>query len=182
MTIGKKFNELTTEEYIFYINNYKKYDDFNTLGLYRSLLENEKLLTDDKIRIREHAHAFFKKTFDFLQLKDPKVFVDVSYLGINLTKGDEEGIWNNVIKNQQTILKDKRLRHRNFGVYSKHNCPYQDCIYQGLMVRPNSFLAERNMHFAGDKFKYQQKAKSLRRKSERKNEKMIINEQMLSER
>ncbi len=180
MTIGKKFNELTTEEYIFYIDNYKKYDDFNTLGLYRSLLENEKLLPEDKIKIREHAHTLFKKSFDFLQLKDPKVFVDVTYLGINLTKGDEEGIWNKLIKNQQTILKDKRLRHRNFGVYSKHKCPYEDCIYQGLMVRPNSFLAECNMHFIGDKFKYQQKAKSLRRKSERKNEKLIINEQMLS--
>src|SRR5579872_1720230 len=138
MTIGRKFNELNSEEYIFYIDNHKKYKDFNTLGLYRSIIENDKLSLADKIAIREHAHRLFKKTFDFLQLKDPKVFVEVSKLGMILTKADEEKIWDEVIKNQQSILKDKRIRHRNFGTYSKHNCGYEDCIYNGLMIRQNS--------------------------------------------
>jgi hypothetical protein len=178
MTIGKKFNELTPEEYIFYIDNHKNYKDFNTLGLYRSLTENDKLSLDDKIAVREHAHNLFKKSFDFLQLKDPHIFVKVSTLGIEITKADERRIWDEVIKNQQIILKDKRIRHRNFGTYSKHSCPYEDCIYQGLMVRPDSRLAWGNIHFQGDKSKYQQKAKSERRKSERKREQLIINEQI----
>lgn len=178
MTIGKKFKDLNSDEYVFYINNHKKYKDFNTLGLYRSLIENNKLSLDEKIAIREHAHSFFKKSFDFLQLKDPKVFVDVSILGMKFTKADEKRIWDEVIKNQQNILNDKRIKHRNFGIYSKHSCPYEDCIYQGLMVRPNSQLAWGSMHFADDKSKYQQKAKSERRKSERKREQLMINEQI----
>jgi len=32
MEIGQKFNQLTLDEYFFYIDNYKKYKDFNTLG------------------------------------------------------------------------------------------------------------------------------------------------------
>jgi hypothetical protein len=178
MTIGRKFNEFNFEEYIFYIDNHKKYKDFNTLGLYRSLIENIKLSLEDKIAIREHAHSLFKKSFDFLQLKDPKIFVEVSSLGMDLTKADERKMWDDVIKNQQNILNDKRIRHRNFGTYSKHDCPYEDCIYKGLMVRPDSRLAWGSMHFDGDKNKYQQKAKSDKRKSERKREQLIVNEQI----
>lgn len=176
MNIGKKFNELNLEEYIFLIDNHKNYKDFNTLGLYRSLLENDKLFLQDKIAIRNYAHKLFKKNFDFLQLKDPKTFVDVSNLGMEITKADEEKVWDSVIKNQQKILNDKRIRHRNFGTYSKHDCPYDDCIYKGLMVRPTSRLAWGSIHFDGDKNKYQQKAK--RRKSERKREKLLINKQI----
>lgn len=178
MNIGKKFNELNLEEYIFLIDNHKNYKDFNTLGLYRSLLENDKLFLQDKIAIRNYAHKLFKKNFDFLQLKDPKTFVDVSNLGMEITKADEEKVWDSVIKNQQKILNDKRIRHRNFGTYSKHDCPYDDCIYKGLMVRPTSRLAWGSIHFDGDKNKYQQKAKTERRKSERKREKLLINKQI----
>jgi len=178
MNIGRKFNELNLEEYIFFIDNHKKYEDFNTLGLYRSLLENKILSLQDKIAIRIHAHSLFKKNFDFLQLKDPKTFVDVSNLGMDLTKADEKKVWDDVIKNQQKILNDKRIRHRNFGTYSKHDCPYDDCIYKGLMVTPNSRLAWGSMHFDGEKNKHQQKAKSERRKSERKREQLIINERL----
>ena len=53
MEIGQKFNTLTLKEYFFYIDNYKKYTDFSTLGLYRSIVENEKLSLDDKLVIRE---------------------------------------------------------------------------------------------------------------------------------
>jgi hypothetical protein len=72
MEIGQKFNTLTLKEYLFYIDNYKKYKDFNTLGLYRSIVENEKLTLADKISVRDYAHKTFKKTFDFLQLKAQK--------------------------------------------------------------------------------------------------------------
>jgi hypothetical protein len=178
MLIGKKFNELTVEEYVFYINNYKNYSDFNTLGLYRSLFENEKLTLSEKIEIRECAHSIFKKTFDFLQLKDPKVFVDVSTLGLELTKADVSKIWDDIRNNQQKILTDKKIKHRNFGTYSKHICPYEDCIYQGLMVRPGSRLAETNIHFASDTNNYFQIIKAEKRKSDRKTQKLLINKEL----
>ena len=181
MIIGQKFNQLTLEEYFFYIDNYMKYKDFNTLGLYRSIAENEKLGLQEKIEVREYAHKTFKKTFDFLQLKDPRVFVEVSTLGLELTKGDEEKIWYDVRKNQQKILANKRIKHRNFGIYSKHNCGYDDCVWNGLMIRQGSWLAEGNMHFDSDKNKYQQKLKSDRRKSERKKASQIINKEIESE-
>ncbi|MDB5030359.1 hypothetical protein [Mucilaginibacter sp.] len=178
MIIGQKFNQLTIEEYFFYIDNYKKYEDFNTLGLYRSIVEHDKLSLEEKIAVREYAHNTFKKTFDFLQLKDPKVFVEVSTLGQELTKADEAKIWDEVIKNQQIILSNKQIRHRNFGTYSKHNCGYDNCIYNGLMIRQGSELSETSMHFEGDKNKYQQRLKSDRRKSDRKKENLIIKKEL----
>jgi len=178
MEIGKNFNTLALDEYFFYIDNYKKYSDFNTLGLYRSIVENERLLLDDKISVREHAHKTLKKTFEFLQLKDPKTFVEVEYLGQELTKGDEQKIWNDIRKNQQRILADKKIKHRNFGEYSKHNCGRDNCIWNGIMIRQGSWLAQSSMHFDSDKYKYQQKLKSDRRKADRKKEKQIIKKEI----
>jgi hypothetical protein len=71
MEIGKKFNCLSFEEYLFYIENHKNYTDFNTLGLYRSIYENDNITLVEKIKIRELANSIFQKTFDFLQIKDP---------------------------------------------------------------------------------------------------------------
>jgi len=88
MEIGRKFNTFTLTEYFFYIDNHKKYKDFNTLGLYRSIVENEYLTIEEKLTVREYAHKIFKKTFDFLQLKDPWTFKAVTYLGQELTRGD----------------------------------------------------------------------------------------------
>jgi hypothetical protein len=174
MKIGKKFNTLTTKEYFFYIDNYKKYTDFNVLGLYRSIVENNKLSLDDKVAVREYAHKIFKKTFDFLQLKDPKTFVDVSYLGEDLTKGELQKIWDDIRAAQQKILADKKIKHRNFGDYSKHNCGYDSCEWNGVMIRQGSWFAENSMHFDSDKCTYQSKQKSKKRKSERKNKKQLI--------
>jgi len=92
MVISQKFNQLTLKEYFFYVDNHKKYTDFNTLGLYRSIIENEKLGLPEKIEVREYAHQFFRKTFDFLQLKDPDTFVKVSTLGQTLTVAGEANL------------------------------------------------------------------------------------------
>lgn len=176
MKIGKKFNELKYSEYFPIIENHKQYSDFNSLGLYRSLFENQFLSIDEKIEIRNFANKFFEKTFNFLQIKDPHTYFQVKTLGEKITKGDEENLWRTIIENQRKILTEKKIKHRNFGYYSKHNCGYEDCIWNGLMIRQGSDFAESNMHFKEDKIKYQQKIKSDRRKSERKNESKIIRE------
>lgn len=181
MEIGQKFSNLTLKEYLFYIENNKKYTDFNTLGLYRSIIENEKLTLDEKLLLREFAHVHFKKTFDFLQLKDPYTFVKISTLGQELTVADERQIWNDVISNQQKILKDKRIKHRSFGNYSKHNCGYDDCPYNGLMIKQDSILMESNMHFQSDKNRYAAQIKSEQFRKDRKTKRQKINKQIEDE-
>lgn len=151
MKINKKFNELTFSEYFLIIENYKNYSDFNSLGLYRSLIENKSLNTNEKIEVRDFANKYFEKTFNFLQVKDPITYLKVKTLGVNLKKGDEENLWKFIIENQHKILSDKKIKHRNFGIYSKHNCGYDDCVWNGLMIRQGSFFAESNMHFKEDK-------------------------------
>lgn len=111
MLINQKFNTLTVKEYIFFIDNYRKYTDFNTLGLYRSIIENEKLNLEEKIEVREYTHKIFAKTFDFLQLKDPRTYFAVSTLGQEITKGDEQKMWKDIRGNQQKILADKKIKH-----------------------------------------------------------------------
>ena len=116
-----------------------------------------------------------------MQIKDPYTYFKVKTLGENLTKGDEENYWRIIIENQRKILSDKKIKHRNFGTYTKHNCGYEDCVYNGLMIKPNSFLAESIMHFKEDKRNYEQKLKSERRKVQRKTESKIISEDLESE-
>jgi hypothetical protein len=150
MKIGVKFNQLTYAEYLQIIEYHQKYTDFNTLGLYRSILENDKLDLSQKITIRDLAHTKFLKTFEFLQLKDPYTYIQVSTLGETLTKADEHQLWQNVRKNQEKILKDKKIKHRNFGIYAKHDCRYDDCPYNGVMIRRGGFLSESTIRFDSD--------------------------------
>ncbi|MDO7876043.1 hypothetical protein Q5H93_14965 [Hymenobacter sp. ASUV-10] len=86
MKIGKQFNTLTYHEYLQLIENRKRFTDFNTLGLFRSIVETTKLSLEEKLELRQLAIATFAKTFDFLQLKDPRTFFEVSTLGETLTK------------------------------------------------------------------------------------------------
>jgi hypothetical protein len=175
MKIGQKFNKLTLKEYFTVIDHHKKYIDFNTLGLYRSLLENEKLTLEQKIEVRAYAHQKFQKTFDFLQLKDPDTYVEVMLLGEEATKGDRNRLWDQVKINQEKILKDKRIKHRNFGIYAKHECGYATCPYNGMMVRQGSKFAASTMQFDSDKgycplFKSQRLRKERKGKTQENNE------------
>ena len=168
MKIGKPFNHFTKQEYLKTIPNHKQYSDFNTLGLYRSLLENEKLSLEEKLEIRDFANEHFQKTFDFLQLKDPQTYFEVSTLGKKLTRGDELNLWRIIRENQEKILKDKKIKHRNFGTYSKHDCGYDTCPYNGLMIKQGSHLAESSMCFATDKNKDEKKQKAQRKEKEQR--------------
>ncbi len=168
MKINKPFNQFSKHEYLETIPNHKQYSDFNTLGLYRSLLENENLSLEEKLEIRDFANGYFQKTFDFLQLKDPQTYFEVSNLGEELTRGDELNLWRIIRENQQTILKDKKIKHRNFGTYSKHDCGYDTCPYNGLMIKKGSHLAESSMCFATDKNKDEKKQKAQRREKEQR--------------
>ncbi|WP_179346016.1 hypothetical protein [Winogradskyella ursingii] len=181
MKIGRKFNQLHKSEYFHFIDNHKKYTDFNTLGMYRSICENEKLNLDDRIEIRDYANSTFGKTFNFYQLKDPKTNFDLTTLGMDLTQADARQLWDDIKVNQQKILAEKRIKHRNFGEYSKHNCGYANCPYNGLMIKQGSGLTENHMWFKEDKNQYVAKDKSARNKIQRKNIRHIIRDELDNE-
>lgn len=178
MELGKKFNQLTFNAYQKIIPNHKKYSDFNTLGLYRSICENEKLDTHQKIEIRDFANRYFGKTYRFLQLKDPTTYIKLMTLGKKLTNGDEYQIWDDIRINQQKILAEKKIQHRSIGNYSKHNCGFEDCPMNGIMVRAGSWLAENHMSFDTDFSKYSREEKAKRIKKERKSMHQIIRKEL----
>jgi len=171
MKLTKKFNQLTAKEYRFCIDHHEDYTDFNTLGLYRSLSENDKLTLSEKIEVRDYAHQFFKKSFDFLQLKDPDTFFKVTTLGQELTTGDFWQFWREVQANQEKILKEKKLKDRNFGAYSKHSCGWDQCPLNGVMLKPGSYFLKHHLRFTTDKDREQAKAKSVRLKKEQRTQK-----------
>ena len=175
MKINQPFNQLSREQYLFYIENHQQYADFNTLGLYRSLLENECLTLKDQLEIRDFAHQYFQKTFDFLQLKDPKTYFEVFYLGEEMTEGDIQNAWRIIRENQQKILNDKKIKHRNFGTYSKHNCGLPYCHFNGLMIKQNAFNSRDFMCFKTDENKDEKVNKSKRQQKEKRKFKHNIN-------
>ena len=182
MKVGKQFNTLTYGEYLHLIENHKKFTDFNTLGLFRSIVEASKLSLEQKLELRQAAIAAFPKTFDFLQLKDPVTYFGVSTLGEILTKADEDQAWADIQRNQQRILKNKKLNHRNFGTYSKHLCGYDTCQLNGLMTKESSPLSYGGeMRFPGDKAQCASWEKFETRKQNRRSERQIVAQRITEE-
>lgn len=136
MKIGAKFNQLTYREYVYILDRHQKYTDFNPLALYRSIIENDKLDLTQKIAIRDLAHQHFFKFFEFLQVKDPYTYMELSTLGETLTAGEEDRLWDNIRNNGEKILKAKRIEHRNFGINSKEATLTRsgNCVF--VMTRP----------------------------------------------
>ena len=79
-----------------------------------------------------------------------------------MTKADERQLWQNVSINQEQILKDKKIKHRNFGNYSKHDCGYDDCPYNGVMIRQGGFLTESTIRFDSDNHRWAKELKARR--------------------
>lgn len=142
MKIWKNFNTLTLEEYIFYIDNRKKYTDFNELWLFRSVFENEQLKSEEKITLRDYIIKEMPKVFEFMQVRHPDLYTKLYFLGKTPTKGDENHLWKEISSNQEKILKEKRIKHRNFWNYSKHNCGYDNCHLNWLMIQQWSWFCE----------------------------------------
>lgn len=179
MKIGRQFNTLSHSEYLHLLKNHSRYTDFNTLGLFRSILENEKLTIEQKTEVRDAAISTFPKYFNFLQVKDPWTFRKLELLGRESTVADEQRAWDIIQLNQQRILASKRIRHRNFGTYSKHGCGYDTCNLNNLMVKQGSLLTESDMHFPSDKrgsYAALDKARACKRN--RKQQKRVIEREL----
>ncbi|WP_195809229.1 hypothetical protein [Hymenobacter polaris] len=175
MKINRQLNTFTYGEYSHLLEHYQRFTDFNSLGLFRSITENEKLTPEQKIKVRDETVLAFPKFFEFLQLKDPFTYFSLVTLGQSLTSADSHQTWENIKHNQQRILASKRIKHRNFGTYSKHECGYETCHLRNLMIRQGSWLAEHNMHFQSDKGgSYAAWDKARIRKQNRKQQKQVI--------
>jgi len=141
--------------------------------LYRSILENKNLTDNDRIAVRDHAHTVFRKTFDFFQIKDPDLYIAISTLGQTLTSGHIAQLWKEITAYQERFLKTKKIRHRNFGVYSKQLCGHEHCSHHGMMTRQGRGLHYTQMKFKSDKSKTALKFKSMLLKKARKNKRQI---------
>ncbi len=169
MKLTKKFNQFTLAEYIDVLERHRDYSNFNVLGLFRSILENEKLDFAQKLEVKEIAISKFAKQFEFLQLKDPYTYIEIQALGQeDLTIADKSQMWKNLIVHQQKMLIAKKIGHRNFGTYSKHDCGIESCYYNGLMIKRGSILTESSIRFPTDEhtcrkqFKVERQRKSQR--------------------
>ena len=180
MKVGRQFNTLTYSEYLQLIERYEKFTDFNTLGLFRSITEANKLSLEQKLELRKVAIAAFPKAFDFLQVKDPSTYFRVNTLGEVLTVADERQAWESIRHNQQAILKNKKLKHRNFGTYGRHDCGYDTCPIKGVMFRQTS-LSAASMYFHSDKDSYAAQAKAAMRKKDRKAQRQLVIQNLDSE-
>ncbi|SHL40388.1 hypothetical protein [Hymenobacter psychrotolerans] len=150
MKLNRRLSQLTEPEYRHLLTQHRRYTDFNSLGLFRGLLENEKLNLEQRLRLRDAAVEAFPKFYEFLQLKDPKTYFRLNTLGQELTVSDERAAWDEISHAQQRILTQKRIRHRNFGTYAKHGCGYDTCPLNGLMIRQGTRLAEDVICFSSD--------------------------------
>lgn len=175
MKINRQLNTLSYSEYFHLLRSYTRYTDFNSLGLFRSILENEKLTLEQKIAIRYASISTFPKFFIFLQVKDPWTYQKLTLLGQDFTAADEDRLRDIIELNQQRILADKRIKHRNFGIYSKHSCGYDTCHMNGLMIKQGSLLSEYNMVTPSRRpQKYSTFSKAEQRKRARKSKHQII--------
>lgn len=179
MKLGRQINTLTYSEYLHLLENYKKFTDFNHLGLFRSILENEKLALTQKFEIRDAAIEKFPKFFEFLQLKDPVTYFSLVTFQQALTTADSHQVWEDIKRNQQQILAVKKLGHRNIGTYSKHDCGYETCHLNGLMIRQGSWLAEGEIRSCAYKNEYAARSKSEMRRRNRKQQKQIIEQDLV---
>jgi len=170
-----KYNTFTKKDYIFATNNVKK-KNINMLGLYRSILENEKLTLADKIEMRDLLNEKNFKTFEFYQIKDPDLYVNLFILDKDMNEQQIDKVWDEVKEFQERKLKEKKLGHRNIGTYSKHNCGMVDCSMNGLMIKQGSPMAENCLSFKSDTNKSYKKDKSRKFKKDRKNKSKMIKE------
>ncbi len=179
MKTWKKYNTFTKKEYINLFEKNKKYTDFNILWIYRSLLENTKISIEEKIEIKNLYNTVFWKTYNFLQVKDPNTYLKIELLWKSYTVADENQLFLNIQKNQEKILKDKKIKHRNFWDYSKHNCAVKWCPLDWLMIKQWSWFSENSMCFNSDNRIFYWRNnwfKSKIYKKERKNKKIIKEE------
>lgn len=138
MEIGRRYNQFTFDAYCYYIDQAKKCMDFNIVGLYRGILDNQQLHLEERIALRNHARQKFGQAFECLQVRDPETFIKLLTLGRTLTTTEEEQLWQEVERNRKIILHRQR-QNGKFGRYAQHLCGDENCVWHGLLIKQDSW-------------------------------------------
>ena len=169
MKIGHPINQLTAAAIRSLVPRYRRYTDFNRLGLFRGILESQKLNLKEKLELRDLGKATFSKYYDFLVVKDPHTWGKLENLGVTRTRQEEVDDWRKIQEKQQEILSRKRFGHRNFGVNSRHDCGHDDCRFNNYMTRPkHPYSYGSEIWFKQDANKYNKKEQRLARNKEKR--------------
>ncbi len=123
MKINKKFKQMSMAEYRHYIAHHQKYADFNPLGLYRSILENDKLDEAAQLEILAFANQYFQRFYDFLFVKDPVTYSRLATLGQGLSETEQRQHLSRVWDRREKWCAEKGIRHQRIGA-STVSCYY----------------------------------------------------------
>ena len=116
MKINKKFKQMSMAEYRHYIAHHQKYADFNPLGLYRSILENDKLDEATRLEVLAFANQYFQRFYDFLFVKDPVTYSRLATLGQGLSETQQRQHLSHVWDGREKWCAEKGIRHQRIGV------------------------------------------------------------------
>ena len=115
MKINKKFKQMSMAEYHHYIAHHQKYADFNPLGLYRSILENDKLDEAAQLEILAFANQYFQRFYNFLFIKDPVAYSKLATLGQGLSETQQRQHLSHVWDRREKWCAEKGIRHQRIG-------------------------------------------------------------------
>ena len=102
-------------EYRHYIAHHQKYADFNPLGLYRSILENDKLDEAALLEILAFANQYFQRFYNFLFVKDPVTYSRLATLGQGLSETQQWQHLSHVWDRREKWCAEKGIRHQRIG-------------------------------------------------------------------
>ena len=102
----------------------------------------------------------------------------MSTLGQTLSRAEEIQLWDRIKRAQEEILTAKKIKHRSFGIYSKHECGHENCVYDGVMIRTGSYLEECAMLFNSDRNRRGATHRARQRKSDRKEMRRVIDREL----
>jgi hypothetical protein len=131
-----QLNTLTAQGYRKLLASPHGRKQVNTLGLFRSIVENRKLPEEEKAAIRDACREAFPQFYGFLPVKDYRTYWALEALGREMTEADWRALKERSWREAAAWVKQRRIRHRSFGVHSKHECE-PTCPMLGTMVKPH---------------------------------------------
>ena len=89
---------------------------FNTLALYRSIVENRKLDEAAKQEVLVLANRYFQRFYDFLPAKDPQTYFELSLLGQPpLSDAQWRQYYWKIREQGEKLAKEKGIRNHRVG-------------------------------------------------------------------
>ena len=106
---------MSMAKYRHYIAHHQKYADFNPLGLYRSILENDKLDEAARLEVLALANQYFQRFYNFLFIKDPVAYSRLTTLGQGLSETQQRQHLSHVWDRREQWCAEKGIRHQRIG-------------------------------------------------------------------